>query len=144
MQQEQLSIMTKKFPTPRLQLDDGNQDTADMHGKEDLLLDYYSYVNKGEGTVRIPIDRAMQLIVQRGLPVVAGAGQAIEPMDQHGTASLSATSTATVTGGALAGAEPVSVSAPLTNGYARTGWEQEVDEERHQRVESREAMAEQK
>ena len=30
------------FPTPRLETDDGNQDTADLHAREDLLLDHYS------------------------------------------------------------------------------------------------------
>jgi hypothetical protein len=145
MQQEQLSIMTKKFPTPRLQLDDGNQDTADMHGKEDLLLDYYSYVNQGAGTVRIPITRAMQLVAQRGLPVIgATAGKtatAVEPLGEQGRAAQSPTVSAEY--GTLAGVEPVKVTAPLTDGFARTGWEQEVDEERHQRLESREAMQEQ-
>ena len=34
------------------------------------------------------------------------------------------------------------VTAPLTDGFARTGWEQQVDEERHQRLESRQAIAE--
>jgi len=144
MEQEQLSIMTKKFPTPRLQLDDGNQDVADMHGKEDLLLDYYSYVNKGEGQVRIPIDRAMELIAQRGLPVLNDAkssGAAVEPLGEQGKAAQSPSVSAK--SGNLAGVEPVAVTAPLTNGYARTGYEQEVDETRHQRLESREAMAEQ-
>jgi hypothetical protein len=140
MQQEQLAIMTKKFPTPRLQMDDGNQDTADLHGKEDLLLDYYSYVDKGQGSVRIPIDRAMELVAQRGLPVIAGAMPAREPLGEQGKAAQSAT--VSEKSGVMAGVEPVVVTTPLTDGFARTGWEQEVDQERHQRLESREAMAE--
>jgi hypothetical protein len=135
MQQEQLSIMTKSFPTPRLQMDDGNQDTADLHAREDLLLNFYSYVDKGAGTVRIPIDRAMILIAQRGLPVVSGATGAHEPLGEQGAAAQTPT-----TGSPLAGVEPVVVTAPLTDGFARTAWEQEVDTERHQRLESREAM----
>ena len=37
--------MTQQFPTPRLETDDGNQDLADLHAREDLLLDYYSWVD---------------------------------------------------------------------------------------------------
>ena len=37
-EQEQLAKMTQQFPTPRLELDDGNQDLADLHEREDLLL----------------------------------------------------------------------------------------------------------
>ncbi|HEY0794183.1 MAG TPA: hypothetical protein VGD64_00225, partial [Acidisarcina sp.] len=74
MEQEQLQEMTQRFPTPRLQTDDGNQDLADLHAREDLLLEHYSWVDEGNGhqpgaKVRIPIERAMQLIAQRGLPV---------------------------------------------------------------------------
>jgi hypothetical protein len=125
-EQKQLAIMTKKFPTPRLQLDDGNQDTADLHAREDLLLEYYSYVDQPGGAVRIPIDRAMQLVAQRGLPVI---GQAAAPP-------------ASEKEGVLAGVEPVVVTPPLTDGFARTAWEQQVDVERHQRLESKEAMKE--
>ncbi len=61
--------LTQSFPTPRVQTDDGNQDVADLHAREDLLLDNYSWVDQSKGTVRIPIERAMELIAQRGLPV---------------------------------------------------------------------------
>jgi hypothetical protein len=142
LQQEQLAIMAKQFPNPRLQLDDGNQDTADLHAKEDLLLNYYSYVDKNAGTVRIPIDRAMALIVQRGMPVAGGATQPHAPLGEQGRAAQSPTSSALLAGAPLAGVEPVMVTAPLTDGFARTGWEQQVDEERHQRLESRQAIAE--
>jgi hypothetical protein len=60
--------MVQRFPTPRLQTDDGNQEIAEMHAREDLLLDYYSWVDRSSGKVRIPIARAMQLIAQHGLP----------------------------------------------------------------------------
>jgi hypothetical protein len=137
MEQTQLNLLTKRFPNPRLQLDDGNQDTADMHAREDLLLENYSYIDRGAGTVRIPIDRAMELIAQRGLPVAPGAKAAHEPLGEQGAAAQSPT-----TGRPMAGVEPVTVTAPLTDGFARTAYEQQVDEERHQRLESREAMQE--
>src|ERR1700760_1404446 len=70
MQQREFQQMTSTFPEPRLDIDDGNQATADMHAREDLLLNYYS-VTPAEtgGTIRIPISRAMELIAPRGLPV---------------------------------------------------------------------------
>ena len=42
MEQRELQQMTQVFPTPQLQTDDGNQDLADLHAREDLLLNYYS------------------------------------------------------------------------------------------------------
>ena len=51
--------MTTIFPTPRLDIDDGNQATADLHAREDLLLNHYSTVDGQPGTIRIPIERAM-------------------------------------------------------------------------------------
>lgn len=104
MKQQELSQLTERFPTPRLQTDDGNQEMADMHAREDLLLGHYTWANREKGEVRIPIDRAMELVAQRGLPVAPST--ASEPL-------MTADSTQTV-------------SIPLTNGFARTGYEQEV------------------
>ena len=73
LEQEQLAKLTQQFPTPRLETDDGNQDLADLHEREDLLLDYYSWIDRSKGTVRIPIARAMELTAQRGLPVAPAA-----------------------------------------------------------------------
>jgi hypothetical protein len=56
------------FPQPRLETDERTQ-INDFLQKEDQRLLTYDWVNKDSGTVRIPIDRAMDLIVQRGLPV---------------------------------------------------------------------------
>jgi hypothetical protein len=113
MQQKEFQQMTSAFPEPRLDIDDGNQATADLHAKEDLLLDHYSVVSGQAGTVRIPISRAMELIAQRGLPVNAEAAS---------TAVL------------MAGDEKPVVQAPLTSGFARTGYELEVIEAREQKM----------
>src|SRR5215472_13465065 len=75
LEQQQLNQLTRTFPTPRLQDDDGNLDTADLHAREDLLLDNYSWIDRSKGTVRIPVQRAMELIAQRGLPVQQQAPQ---------------------------------------------------------------------
>ncbi|MEO7144127.1 MAG: hypothetical protein ABI165_11580, partial [Bryobacteraceae bacterium] len=69
IQQEQLQQMVKRFPNPRLETDDGNLDVADMHAREDMMLNHYSWVDEQNQTLRIPITRAMQLLAQRGLPV---------------------------------------------------------------------------
>jgi hypothetical protein len=105
MEQRQLQQLTQTFPTPRLQGDDGNQDTADLHAREDLLLDHYSWVDRSQGKIRIPIDRAMELIAQRGLPVEQQPLQS-EPL--------------------MSGDSPITVQAPLTDGFARTAYEQEL------------------
>jgi hypothetical protein len=39
-----------------------------IRAEEDEVLRSYAWVDKGSGLVRIPIDRAMQLIAERGLP----------------------------------------------------------------------------
>lgn len=105
--QNKIAEITQTFPTPRVQSDDGNQDVADLHAREDLLLSNYTWVDKSKGTVRIPIERAMELIAQRGLPVAQPAQtQAAQ------TQPMTGDSTPTV---------PV----PLTNGFARTTFEQE-------------------
>ena len=46
LEQQQLHAMTARFPTPQLQMDDGDQDVADMHAREDLLLDHYTWINQ--------------------------------------------------------------------------------------------------
>ena len=56
------------FPNPRLEVDERGQ-LNDIRIKEEQTLQSYGYVDKNAGTVRIPIDRAMELIAQRGLPV---------------------------------------------------------------------------
>ena len=106
MEQQQLNQMVQRFPTPRLQTDDGNEEIAEMHAREDLLLDYYTWVDRSSGKVRIPISRAMQLIAQHGLPVA----------EDERTETL------------LAGDKAPVVPVPLTDGFARTGFEQQYRE----------------
>jgi hypothetical protein len=115
LEQQQLHAMTARFPTPQLQMDDGDQDVVDLHNREDLLLDHYTWVNQQQGTVRIPIGQAMQIIAQRGLPVVQGGPS--EPL-------------------MTADAQP-HVTAPLTNGFARTGYEQRLEVEQSRQQEQR-------
>jgi hypothetical protein len=103
-EQQKLQLLTQKFPTPRLETDDGNQDLANLHEREDLLLDHYTWVDGSHTKVRIPIERAMELIAQRGLPVAQQPAQT-EPL--------------------MAGETRPIVQMPLTDGFARTGFEQQ-------------------
>jgi hypothetical protein len=115
LEQKQLAEMANSFPGPRMQADDGNQDTADLHAKEDLLLDNYSTSSDLQGgDIRIPIERAMELVVQRGLPKPA---------------------TAATEAPLMYGEEKPVVTAPLTTGFARTGYEQQTIKAREEKNE---------
>jgi hypothetical protein len=52
---------------PRLQVSP-EEDWKDYKQGQDSELNHYGWVNKERGVVRIPIDRAMDLLLQRGLP----------------------------------------------------------------------------
>jgi hypothetical protein len=54
-------------PEPRLQTNP-RADLRAMRAEEDALLSTYGWVDRADGVVRIPIDRAMALTVERGLP----------------------------------------------------------------------------
>jgi hypothetical protein len=54
-------------PAPRLQTDPRG-DLQRLRETEDRLLQTYGWMDKSAGVVRIPIDRAMQLTLERGLP----------------------------------------------------------------------------
>jgi hypothetical protein len=113
MEQSKLGQLVNNFPSPRVQLDDGNQDVADLHAREDLYLEHYTWADAAHTTVRIPIERAMQLIVERSLP----------------TAPTVQTDDAKFTGATV----PV-VTAPLTSGFARTAYEQEQIQTRREKM----------
>jgi len=100
--QNKMGELTRNFPSPSVQNDDGLQDVADLHAREDLLLDNYTWANADHTKVRIPIEQAMQLLAQRGLPV-APAVEHAKPMAGDGAPH---------------------VTAPQTNGFARTAYEQ--------------------
>ena len=50
-------------------------DLADMRDAEKRALTTYGWVDQQKGIVRIPIDEAMKLTLQRGLPVQSGGQQ---------------------------------------------------------------------
>jgi hypothetical protein len=62
-------------PQPRLQTYPFD-DIKELRRSELPLLDQYAWVDKNRGVVRIPIERAMELIAERGLPYrAAPAGE---------------------------------------------------------------------
>ncbi len=54
-------------PEPRLQ-DDPQQELRDLYTRQRSQLTGYSWINKEGGIARIPIEDAMRIVVQRGLP----------------------------------------------------------------------------
>ena len=54
-------------PEPRLQVD-GTAQIKNLRAREDHVLSSYAWVDQKSGTVRVPIDRAMDMLAQRGLP----------------------------------------------------------------------------
>src|ERR1700688_251252 len=61
------------FPDPKLE-EDERTELNDIRANEEKKLYSYGWVDEKAGTLHIPIDRAMDLIVQRGLPVRSQAG----------------------------------------------------------------------
>jgi hypothetical protein len=59
---------TRAFPRPRLEVSERTE-LREFIEDQDQKLATYNWVDKDKGIVQIPIDRAMDLIVQRGLPV---------------------------------------------------------------------------
>jgi hypothetical protein len=55
-------------PQPRLQMEP-RQEMRALRQRDQELLTTYGWANREAGLVRIPIERAMQLTVERGLPV---------------------------------------------------------------------------
>ena len=54
-------------PAPRLQ-DKPQQELQELRAQQKALLEGYAWVNKETGVVRIPIEDAMKMVVERGLP----------------------------------------------------------------------------
>jgi len=122
LEQEQLQAVSASFPQPRLEADDSAHQTADLPAREDLLLEHYSRAGDAESpTLRIPIERAMELIAERGLPVEQAQPGAAAP---------------------LAYSAAPQVRQPLTKGFARTAVELETIAAREQKMDFGHAEAE--
>ena len=53
---------------------------ADLHRHEHEMLTTYGWMDRNAGIVRLPIERAKELILERGLPV-RGAAPALDAKD---------------------------------------------------------------
>jgi hypothetical protein len=69
----------KKFPEPRLEKNERIEIT-DFRLKEEQILNSYGWIDQKAGIVHIPIDHAMELLAQRGLPTTPKAG-AVPPSE---------------------------------------------------------------
>jgi len=67
------------FPNPKLEEDERGQLNGMLMTEEKTLYSY-GWIDEKTGTVHIPIERAMDLLVQRGLPV---RSQSAVPKDAH-------------------------------------------------------------
>jgi len=65
----------KAFPQPQLERTPV-VDLKEIRAAEDRLLSSYGWVEPQKGVVRIPIDRAIDLLAQRGLPARPPGGAA--------------------------------------------------------------------
>ena len=63
---------------PRLQAQPANE-IYDFRRREAAMVDGYSWVDRGAGTVRIPITEAMRLTVEKGLPTRPSDGATVAP-----------------------------------------------------------------
>jgi hypothetical protein len=71
---------------PMLEIDERTQ-LRDYLTNQEIQLNTYGWVDKDAGVAHIPIERAMELLVQRGVPVHSAAGS-------QGAASLNASAAA--------------------------------------------------
>ncbi len=61
-------------PEPRLQVN-APEDLKKLRAQEDSVLNTYGWVDRQKGIVRIPIDRAIDELVKRGLPPLRPSGK---------------------------------------------------------------------
>ncbi len=65
---ETFTPVTQAPPAPAVQ-SDPHADLVKLRASEDSVLISYGWVNRDSGTVRVPINRAIDLLLKQGLPV---------------------------------------------------------------------------
>lgn len=75
-------------PAPRIQPNPG-ADMQDYFQSQQNLLNTYGWIDRQNGIVRLPIDRAMELLLQRGLPTRAASTPKNEAPAQKGNGAAS-------------------------------------------------------
>ncbi|MBY0497710.1 MAG: hypothetical protein K2Y23_26175 [Cyanobacteria bacterium] len=71
----------KEPPMPNLQRQPF-KDVFELRAEEDKQLTGYGWVDKDGGVTHIPIDRAMEVMLQRGFPARAEGGNALDVVTQ--------------------------------------------------------------
>lgn len=71
-------------PYPRLQAKPEEELKA-LHAEEAKVLENYGWIDKGQGVARIPIEKAIEIVGQRGLPAPATLLEAAQPAPVGGT-----------------------------------------------------------
>jgi hypothetical protein len=68
-----------RLPTgPQLQVDEPG-DLATFRAAEDRILTTYEWLDRKQGTVRVPIDRAIEMLVARGVAPLGSAPATVAP-----------------------------------------------------------------
>jgi hypothetical protein len=75
-----------KFPQPRLERNE-RLEIREFRQQEEKQLNSYGWVDEKSGIVHIPIDRAMELLAQRGLPTRRQAMEAAVVKQAKGKAA---------------------------------------------------------
>ncbi len=71
------------FPQPLLETDERNE-LNEFRAQEEKQLNSYGWVDQKAGVAHIPIERAMQLVAERGLPVRTGETNSGLPANSAG------------------------------------------------------------
>jgi hypothetical protein len=71
-------------PEPRLQASP-REDLKAMRTREDWTLNHYSWIDRPKGVVEIPIERAIQMVAQRGIPPQKAPANLVLSLPQAGT-----------------------------------------------------------
>ncbi|HEU6448094.1 MAG TPA: hypothetical protein VFV23_06640 [Verrucomicrobiae bacterium] len=69
-----------RFPGPDLSIDDDHDEQMNLHGSQNAQLNSYGWVDRSNGIVRIPIEHAMDLVLQRGLSATTNSHEKETPL----------------------------------------------------------------
>jgi hypothetical protein len=67
-------------PEPRLQTEPA-ADLASVRHEEDKRLSSYGWIDPQQHVVRVPIERAIQILAEHGLPEPAGPVEPVDPVE---------------------------------------------------------------
>lgn len=72
----------RKFPAPNLIVEPGSN-FRPLRAAQEKELNSYGWIDRKSGKVRIPIERAMQLLIERGLPDVGANKTPLQLMQER-------------------------------------------------------------